>query len=81
MLDISGINMNLSQLKEYVIGKGFEYPHLRDKIYAAYQCAVSEVLEEGASESQEVQSCLSDIEDIVWEDEEGLPDPPEPCYE
>ena len=72
--------MNLSQLKEYVIGKGFEYPHLREKIYAAYQCAVSEVLEEGASESQEVQSCLSDIEDIVWEDE-GLPDPPEPCYE
>jgi len=72
--------MNLSELKEKVVGLGFQYPHLREKIYAAYKCAVAEVLEEGASESQEVQSCLSDIEDIVWEDE-GLPDPPEPCYE
>ena len=74
--------MNLSQLKEYVIGKGFEYPHLRDKIYAAYQCAVSEVLEEGASESQEVNSCLSDIEDIIWDDNvEDNREPDETCYE
>ena len=81
-MDISGINMNLSQLKEYVIGKGFEYPHLRDKIYAAYQCAVSEVLEEGASESQEVNSCLSDIEDIIWDDNvEDNREPDETCYE
>jgi hypothetical protein len=74
--------MNLSQLKEYVIGKGFEYPHLREKIYAAYQCAVSEVLEEGASESQEVNSCLSDIEDIIWDDNvEDNKEPDETCYE
>lgn len=72
--------MNLVELKEKVVALGFQYPHLRDKIYAAYQCAVAEVLEEGASESQEAQSCLSDIEDIIWEDE-GLPDPPEPSYE
>jgi hypothetical protein len=72
--------MNLSELKEKVVGLGFQYPHLREKIYAAYQCAVSEVLEEGASESQEVQSCLSDIEDIVWEDQDNKK-PDDTCYE
>lgn len=74
--------MNLSQLKEKVVGLGFQYPHLREKIYAAYQCAVAEVLEEGASESQEVQSCLSDIEDIIWDDNvEDNREPDGTCYE
>ena len=72
--------MNLVELKEKVVALGFQYPHLRDRIYAAYQYAVSQVIEKGTSESQEAQSSLSDIEDIIWEDE-GLPDPPEPCYE
>ncbi len=74
--------MNLSELKEKVVGLGFQYPHLREKIYAAYQCAVAEVLEEGASEFQEVQSCLSDIEDIIWDDNvEDNREPDETCYE
>jgi hypothetical protein len=73
--------MNLSKLKEKVVALGFEYPHLREKIYAAYQCAVAEVLEEGASESQEVQSCLSDIEDIIWDDNvEDNREPDGTCY-
>ena len=72
--------MNLSELKERVIKLGSEYPHLKDKIYEAYRWCVGEVVDGGGSESHEVQLCLSDIEDIVREDE-GLPDPPEPCYE
>jgi len=71
--------MNLSELKEKVVALGFQYPHLREKIYAAYQCAVSQVIEEGASESQEVNSCLSDIEDIIWEDQDDR-EPDGTCY-
>lgn len=72
--------MNLVELKEKVVGLGFQYPHLREKIYAAYQCAVSEVIEGGASESQEINSCLSDIEDIIWEDQDDR-EPDGTCYE
>lgn len=70
---------NLSKLKEFVVEHGFKYPHLREKIYAAYQCAVAEVIEEGASEYQEIQYCLSDIEDIIWEDQEDR-EPDGTCY-
>lgn len=73
--------MNLSELKERVVKLGSEYPHLKDKIYEAYRWCVGEVMDYGGSESHEVQLCLSDIGDIIREDEEGLPDPPEPCYE
>jgi len=73
--------MNLSELKEKVVGLGSEYPHLKDKIYEAYRWCVGEVVDGGGSESHEVQLCLSDIGDIIQEDQEGLPDPPEPCYE
>ena len=73
--------MNLSELKEKVIALGSEYPHLKDKIYEAYRWRVGEVVDGGGSESHEVQLCLSDIGDIIQEDQEGLPDPPEPCYE
>jgi hypothetical protein len=63
--------MNLSELKEKVVALGFQYPHLRDKIYEAYRWCVGEVIDYGGSESQEVQSCLSDIEDIIWEDQDN----------
>ena len=73
--------MNLSELKEKVVALGSEYPHLKDKIYEAYRWCVGEVVDGGGSESHEVQLCLSDIGDIIQEDQEGLPDPDETCYE
>ena len=72
--------MNLVELKEKVVGLGFQYPHLREKIYEAYRWCVGEVIDYGGSESHEVQLCLSDIEDIIWEDQDDR-EPDETCYQ
>lgn len=73
---------NLSELKAFVVEKGFQYPHLREKIYGAYKWCVGEVVDYGQPLMHEIDLCLSSIEEFIEEEgDEGLPDPPEPSYE
>jgi archaellum component FlaC len=72
--------MNLNYLKNFIKEKIAEYPFLEDDIKGFYYLCLQEI-EDGGSEIQEVQSAISDIEDLI---EEGPPDLREPdgtCYE
>jgi hypothetical protein len=60
---------NLSELKAFVVEKGFQYPHLREKIYAAYKWCVSEVVDYDQPLMDEIELCLSSIEEFIKNDE------------
>jgi hypothetical protein len=56
--------MNLEYLNSFVKKKKEEYPSLRNDINELYYLCLSEI-DEGGSEQAEVDSCISDIEDLI----------------
>ena len=74
--------MNLNELKTYVLEKGVEFPHLKEKIYDAYRWCVGEIVDGGGSEMHEIELCLSDIYDMITDSgPEDNREPDETCYE
>ena len=73
---------NLSELKAFVVEKGFEHPHLREKIYGAYKWCVGEVVDYGQPLMDEIELCLSSIEEFIEEEEspENNKEPDGTCY-
>lgn len=72
--------MNLNYLKNFVKEKISQYPSLEDDIKGLYYLCLQEI-EDGGSEIQEVQSAISDIEDLIEEGPQDDREPNEPCYE
>ena len=76
---------NLSELKAFVVEKGFQYPHLREKIYGAYKWCVGEVVDYGQPLMHEIELCLSSIEEFIEEEGEKVPqddrEPDGTCYQ
>lgn len=58
--------MNLNYLKNFVKEKISEYPSLEDDIRGFYHLCLQEI-EDGGSETHEVDLCISDIEDLIEE--------------
>jgi len=61
--------MNLEYLSKYVKEKKEKHPSLKNDIQELYYLCISEI-EEGGSESNEVQTCISDIEDLIEDNSE-----------
>jgi hypothetical protein len=56
--------MNLDYLSKFIKEKKEKYPSLKNDINELYYLCLSEI-EEGGSEQAEVDSCISDIEDLI----------------
>jgi hypothetical protein len=56
--------INLEYLNKYIKEKKEKYPSLKNDIMDLYYLCLSEI-EEGGSEQSEVDSCISDIEDLI----------------
>jgi len=56
--------MNLEYLSKFIKEKKEKYPSLKNDINELYYLCLSEI-EEGGSEQSEVDSCISDIEDLI----------------
>lgn len=56
--------MNIEYLKKFVTEKCDEHPFLARQIRDLYWLCVDEI-EEGGSESNEVQLCISDIDALI----------------
>ena len=58
--------MNLEYLKGFVKEKINQYPNLKEEIIDLYSLCLDEI-DEGGSEQSEVDSCISDINDLIEE--------------
>jgi hypothetical protein len=56
--------INLEYLNKYIKEKKEKYPSLKNDIMELYYLCLSEI-DEGGSEQAEVDSCISDIEDLI----------------
>jgi uncharacterized UPF0160 family protein len=58
--------MNLDYLKGFIKEKIQQYPNLKEEIIDLYYLCLDEI-DEGGSEQSEVDSCISDINDLIEE--------------
>jgi hypothetical protein len=58
--------MNLEYLKGFIKEKIQQYPNLKEEIIDFYSLCLDEI-DEGGSEQSEVDSCISDINDLIEE--------------
>jgi len=56
--------MNLDYLKGFIKEKIQQYPNLKEEIIDLYYLCLDEI-DEGGSEQSEVDSCISDINDLI----------------
>jgi hypothetical protein len=59
--------MTLEQLTKWANEKIDENPHLKSEIYDLYSLCRDEI-DEGGSESHEIELCMSDIEQLIKEE-------------
>ena len=62
--------MNLNYLRKYAFQKAKEHLRLSEQIYDFYHLACSEV-EEGGSETHEVQLAINDINELIEDETES----------
>jgi hypothetical protein len=58
--------MNLDYLKGFIKEKIEQYPNLEEEILDLFSLCLDEI-DEGGSEQSEVDSCISDINDLIEE--------------
>jgi hypothetical protein len=57
----------MDELRNFIIEKCNQYPHLKDSIVDFYQLCLDEI-EEGGSPSHERELCMSDVENLIKEE-------------
>ena len=58
--------MNMEEFRKLINKKVTEHPELKEEILDLYQLCLDEV-EEGSSRENEIQLCLSSIDDLIEE--------------
>jgi uncharacterized UPF0160 family protein len=58
--------MNLVYLRTFIKEKIQQYPNLKEEILDLFSLCLDEI-DEGGSEQSEVDSCISDINDLIEE--------------
>lgn len=58
--------MDILGLRKYCVGVVEQHPELEEEVVGLFNLCISEI-EEGGSESHEIELCISDVDELVKE--------------